>query len=254
MADGHRCLAVVPARGGSKGLPGKNIRPLAGLPLLVHSLRCAALAPGITRTIVSTDSAEIAEVARAHGADVPFLRPAELATDSARTMPVLAHAVGAAEQDEGLRYDSVLLLEPTSPTRLPEDIERALALFEADESADSVIACSRPAISPFWVGVVLEGDYLRPAFPEVAHHVRRQDVAEYLRINGALYLYRRPSVERPASELSRSRLLEIPEARAFSIDEVWEFSLLEALLAAGLLRFPWLSPRERPAAGVANAP
>src|SRR4051812_8742805 len=119
MSGTAPCLAVVPARGGSRGLPGKNVRPLAGLPLLVHSLRCAALAPDVTRTVVSTDSAEIAQVARAHGADVPFLRPAELATDEAPMMPVLAHAVAAVEAEEGRAYGSVLLLDPTSPGRTP---------------------------------------------------------------------------------------------------------------------------------------
>src|SRR4051794_37978762 len=136
MTGAAPCLAVIPARGGSRGLPGKNIRSLAGLPLLVHSLRCAALAPEIARTVVSTDSAKIAEVARAHGGDVPFLRPAALATDEAPMMPVLAHAVAAVEAEEGRAYGSVLLLDPTSPTRLPEDVTRAVALLEADPAAD----------------------------------------------------------------------------------------------------------------------
>ncbi|MEO6775187.1 MAG: acylneuraminate cytidylyltransferase family protein, partial [Kofleriaceae bacterium] len=89
-----RCLAIIPARGGSKGLPGKNIRPLAGLPLLVHALECARAAGSVlARTIVSTDSEEIADVARRAGGDVPFLRPAELAGDRVPTMPVLVHAL-----------------------------------------------------------------------------------------------------------------------------------------------------------------
>jgi len=239
MPELGRCLTIVPARGGSKGLPGKNIRPLAGLPLLVHSLRCAALAPSVTRTIVSTDSEEIAEVARAHGADVPFLRPAELATDAAAMMPVLEHAVRVIEQEEGSAYDSVLLLEPTSPARLPEDIERSLELLAADPEADSVIAVSQPTFNPFWVGVVRDGRYLRAAVPELANFARRQDVPEFLRINGALDLYRRATVE-PDGPHDRRVPLEIPESRAFSIDEAWEFSVLEALLEAGIVRFPWL--------------
>src|SRR3954451_10687616 len=104
-------LAVVPARGGSKGLPGKNIRPLAGLPLLEHSVKLAQLCPEIDRTIVSTDSEEIAEIARAVGAEVPFLRPAKLARDETPMLPVLRHALG--ELDGA--WDLVLLLDPTSP-------------------------------------------------------------------------------------------------------------------------------------------
>src|SRR6476659_10209617 len=123
--DGHfrgpsRVLAVVPARGGSKGLPGKNIRPLAGLPLLAHSLRAAALVPSVTRCIVSTDSPEIAAVARGAGGDVPFDRPTELAADETPMAPVLRHALAFVEEHEGAAYDYLLLLDPTSPVRRPD--------------------------------------------------------------------------------------------------------------------------------------
>src|SRR4051812_27360846 len=90
---GLRILGIIPARGGSKGLPGKNIMPLAGLPLLVHSLRFAALCPEVAHCVVSTDSEEIARVARSYGGEVPFMRPAELATDEAAAMPVFQHAL-----------------------------------------------------------------------------------------------------------------------------------------------------------------
>ena len=121
-----RVLAVVPARGGSSGLPGKNIRPFAGLPLLAHSLRCAALTPAITRTVVSTDSPEIAAVARAYCGDAPFLRPAELAQADTPMWPVLRHALAEVEKAEGVTYDFLVLLDPTSPTRTPEELARAL--------------------------------------------------------------------------------------------------------------------------------
>lgn len=240
------CLAIVPARGGSKGLPGKNIRVLAGLPLLVHSLRCAALAPGIARTIVSTDSESIAEVARAHGGDVPFLRPAELARDDTPMMPVLKHALAEVERQEGRRYASVLLLDPTSPGRFPDDIARARELLAADPSADGVIACSRPTFNPFWVGMVQGGDgALAPAFPDAQRYQRRQDVPAFFRINGSLYLWRSAFVEREASAASgRQLLLETPEARAFSIDDAYEFELASILLERGLIEFPWLRRTE----------
>ena len=104
-------LAVIPARGGSKGLPGKNLRPIAGLPLIGHALRCAQSVPQLARTIVSTDSEEIAAAARALGGDVPFLRPAELARDDSPTMAVLQHALRFVEAQEGRRYGALLLLE-----------------------------------------------------------------------------------------------------------------------------------------------
>src|SRR5215218_3886475 len=96
----HPILAIIPARGGSKGLPGKNIRPLAGLPLIAHSLRLAAMCPEITRCVVSTDDPAIADVARAHGGDVPFIRPRELAGDDTPMMPVLQHALSEVERAE----------------------------------------------------------------------------------------------------------------------------------------------------------
>jgi CMP-N,N'-diacetyllegionaminic acid synthase len=131
----HPVLAVIPARGGSKGVPGKNIRPLAGLPLIGHSIRLAKLCAEIAECVVSTDSAEIAEVARECGAEVPFLRPAELARDDTPMWPVLQHALSEMESIANRRYGSVLLLSPASPGRLPEDVSKAIDLLEQDQSA-----------------------------------------------------------------------------------------------------------------------
>jgi len=167
------CLTIVTARGGSKGLAGKNVRPLAGLPLLVHSLRCAALVPRLERVIVSTDSPEIAEVARRHGGDVPFLRPPELARDDTPSLPVLTHALAEMERMDGRRYASVLLLEPTSPARLPQDIEGALDRLEAAPDATMVLGCSEPTFNPFWVGVVEKNGRLDMVFPEMDKFKRR---------------------------------------------------------------------------------
>jgi N-acylneuraminate cytidylyltransferase len=237
----HPILAVIPARGGSKGLPGKNIRPLAGLPLIAHSLRLAKLCPEIARCIVSTDDATIRDVARDHGGDVPFLRPPELARDDTPMMPVLQHALREVEQAEGRTYGSVLLLDPTSPGRLPADVARAVELLETDSAARGVIACSQPTFNPFWVGVVENGPYLAPAF-DGPTYTRRQDVPTFLRINGALYLWRRDFIERGGTwRDGPHRALEIPEARAFSIDDLREFQLAEYLIASGLVELPWLA-------------
>jgi N-acylneuraminate cytidylyltransferase len=235
------CLAVIPARGGSKGLPGKNVRPLAGLPLLAHSVRCAERVARVRRTIVSTDSEEIAEVARRAGAEVPFLRPAELARDDTPTVPVLQHALAEMERRDGCLYGSVLLLEPTSPARLPEDVERAFAMLDGDAGADGVVACSRPHFNPLYVGVVEKGGYVAPAF-EGAVHLRRQDAPQFFRINGALYLWRRAFVVRtgPAWIQGRHRLLEIPELRAFSIDDAQDMAMAELAVGSGMVRLPWL--------------
>src|SRR5690242_20745886 len=111
MNNTSEVLAIIPARGGSKGLPGKNIRLLAGLPLIAHSIIFSRLCADITRTVVSTDSKEIAEIARRYGADLPFMRPAELAQDDTSMWPVLRHALQFIEEKEKLAYDFVILLD-----------------------------------------------------------------------------------------------------------------------------------------------
>jgi N-acylneuraminate cytidylyltransferase len=237
------CLAVIPARGGSKGLPGKNIRDLAGLPLIVHSLRCAERVPRLARTIVSTDSEEIADVVRAAGGDVPFMRPPELATDVTPTIPVLVHALDAIERAEGRTFETLLLLEPTSPGRIPDDIERALAILDEDPDADGVVACSQPAFNPFYVGVVERDGYLTPAFEGHAR-ARRQDVQPFHRINGAVFLWRTSFIRRAPAEwvkAGRHRMLEIPEQRAFSIVDAQELALADLMLRNGLVELPWLA-------------
>lgn len=237
------CLAVIPARGGSKGLPGKNIRPFAGLPLLVHSLRCAALLPRLADVIVSTDSEEIAAVARAHGGNVPFLRPAELAADDTPMVPVLAHALSETSRLLGRTYRSLLLLDPTSPTRLPEDIERAFTVLGEDAAAVGAISCSRPTFNPFFSGVVESDGYLSRAFDTATWRPRRQDFPAFFRINGAVYLWRAEYIARAPTtwlEGGPHRMIEIPETRAFSLDDLDEFERAELMVTHGKLELPWL--------------
>jgi CMP-N,N'-diacetyllegionaminic acid synthase len=237
----HPILAVIPARGGSKGLPGKNIRPLGGLPLIAHSIRLAKMCPEIARCIVSTDDPQIRDVAIAHGGDVPFLRPPELARDDTPMTPVLQHALAECEGADGRMFGSLLLLDPTSPGRLPSDVARAVELLDSDPAAQGVIACSQPTFNPFWVGVVEKGAYMAPAF-EGPEYQRRQDVPKFMRINGSLYLWRRDFLASGASwRDAPHRALEIPEARAFSIDDLYEFQLAEQLVAAGLVELPSLT-------------
>lgn len=241
-----RVLAVIPARGGSKGLPGKNIRPLAGLPLIAHSIEAARMIPSVARCVVSTDSEEIAEVARAHGGDVPFLRPAELAADDTPMAPVLRHALETVEAQEGSRYDMLLLIDPTSPARDPEQIEAAIAQLAAADDLDGVISVSQPTFNPTWVGVKPSADgsgALERYYPVGTGITRRQDAERYLRINGNFYVWRRDFVVRLEDswfDEGRHGMVEIPERQAFAIDYEYEFELLEALVAQGFIRLPWL--------------
>jgi N-acylneuraminate cytidylyltransferase len=243
-----RILAVVPARGGSKGLPGKNIRPLFGLPLIVHSIRAASLTPVVTRCVVSTDSERIAQVAAQYGGEAPFLRPAALAGDDAPMAPVVRHALEWAEQDEGRPYDAVLLLDPTSPARVPEQLAQASAQLAAEPDLDGVISISEPTFNPVWVGVRPSdpsdaGSQLERFFDAGNGVTRRQDNGRYLRINGNFYLWRAEFVRRLESswfDEGRHAGIEIPEAQAFSIDDEYEFKLIEALIVAGIIRLPWV--------------
>lgn len=240
-------LAVIPARGGSKGLPGKNIRSLAGLPLIAHSILLSRLCPQITRTIVSTDSQEIAEVARQYGAEVPFMRPPELAQDDTPMWPVLQHVLGMAEAQENRRYEYLLLLDPTSPGRLPEDIAGALAKLAAMPGADGIIGVSQPEFNPIWHCVVEHDGWLETLFPSAGSYARRQDVPTVYRINATLYLWRTEFVRRePGKWMDNGKHLiyEIPEKRAIHIDDINEFSRTEALIRQGFISLPWLESKE----------
>lgn len=238
-----RILAVVPARGGSRGLPGKNTRSLCGLPLVAHAIRAAEATPAVTRVVVTTDSTEIAEVAREHGGDVPFLRPPELAADDTPMAPVIAHAVTAVEAMEGTRYDAVVLLDPTSPARDPDQISSAVEMLWKDPLLDGVVSVSEPTFQPEWVGVRQEGTTLGRYFPSAVGVTRRQDTERYLRINGNFYVWRAGSaraLNRSWFDEGRYAGFEIPEAQAFSIDDDYEFRLIQALVTAGLVRLPWI--------------
>ena len=237
-------LALIPARGGSKGLPGKNTRTLAGLPLLEHSLRLASLCPEVSRTVVSTDSDSVADVARAAGGEV-LERPTELAQDETPMLPVLRHALDALDP-EGSRYDLLLLLDPTSPGRLPGDVADAHRLIAGAAEADGVVAVSQPSFNPIWHAVVDRDGYLEPLLPHASAYGRRQDVPRVLRINAALYLFRSAFLRREAEawQSGRHLLLEIPELRAFHIDSAEDLRVAELLVASGMVALPWLAPAE----------
>jgi len=237
-------LCVIPGRGGSKGLPGKNIRELMGHPLIAHSIMCAKMTDCLDRVIVSTDDEKIAEVGRQYGADVPFMRPPELASDTARMISVLQHALGEMEKLDGKRYESLLLLDPTSPGRFPEDISKAVALAEADEGSDGVVGVSEPEFNPYWHCVVEEGGVMRPLMKGAGRFTRRQDVPRVFRINASLYLWKRDFILSAKAvkwiEKGKHLMLEIPEHRAIHIDHIEDFEKAKLFLESGTISFPWI--------------
>jgi CMP-N,N'-diacetyllegionaminic acid synthase len=191
MASSTRsnCLAIIPARGGSKGLPNKNILPLGGKPLIAHTIEAARAAHCIQRIVVSTENPEIAEIARCHGADVPFLRPAELARDETPTLPVMQHVVTQLTVTEGWQPEIIVLLQPTSPLRQPEDIDRGVTLLE-ETGADSVVSVCLSEHHPAWMKRIESGRVL-PFLDNAPVYNRRQDLPPVYRLNGAIYVTRR---------------------------------------------------------------
>lgn len=220
-----RVLAIIPARGGSRGVPGKNLRLLAGKPLITWSIMHALGTRGITDTVVSTDCPQIAEIARGAGALVPFLRPAPLASDTAATEPAMLHALVEMERIHP-RYDVVALLQPTSPLRAPDMTERALAQMAAQD-ADSLLSVTE-SHAFFWRQHPVRALYDHENRP------RRQDIAppdRSWRETGSLYLTRRDVlVERRNRLGGHIALFETPEEESFEIDSLTDFHLLESLM------------------------
>lgn len=218
----ERLLAVVPARGGSKGVKRKNIADVCGKPLLAFTLEpaLACVAAGrLTRLIVSTDDAEIAAVARACGAEAPFLRPPELATDTAKSSGLLLHALEE-EAKRGAAYDTVMLLQPTSPLRSEADIAGALELWRRrPPGCESLISVYREDYVNDTVAYGRRGDIGVPKHPLHNRGVRRQEhEALYIR-NGAFYITDAAYLRRTSLIVSDAPLLyDMPRSRSLNID------------------------------------
>ena len=219
-------LCVIPVRGGSKGVPGKNLRPVAGRPLVTWSIAQALESATPMRVIVSTDDEAIAEVATAAGAEVPFLRPAELATDEAPTEPTVLHAIEWVRA-EGWEPDAVVLLQATSPIRLPDSIDRAVAQFVAEE-ADSLVGVVRSSPFLWWREDPPRAHY------SVGARQRRQDMDPAvlpLRETGSLYVTRTHIYDTLANRLGgRISLFEMRELEGLDIDTELDLTIADSLL------------------------
>jgi CMP-N-acetylneuraminic acid synthetase len=223
-------LGVIPARGGSKGIPHKNLRPIAGRPLLAYTADAVRDSRRLSRTIVSTDDAAIAEAARAFGLEVPFVRPADLASDTALMAPVLQHAVGEMES-RGFAADVVVLLQPTSPLRRGRHIDDAVALLESTR-ADSVVSVVEVPHQFNPVSVMrLDGDRLAP-FLDGPPILRRQDKPRVFARNGPAVLAVRTAVLRGGSLYGEDcRPLVMTPEESMDVDSPFDLDLLECLLA-----------------------
>jgi CMP-N,N'-diacetyllegionaminic acid synthase len=188
MIDNKKILAIIPARGGSKRLPRKNILDLAGKPLIVWTIEAALKSNYIDRVIVSTDDEEIATISKSHGADVPFFRPVSLATDKAKSVDVVIDIINSLEERNEL-YDCAILLQPTSPLRNTDDINNACKLFFENDT-NAVISVCKNEHNPLWSNTLPENMDMSMFIDRSIINKRSQDIKQYYRLNGAIYIFR----------------------------------------------------------------
>jgi N-acylneuraminate cytidylyltransferase/CMP-N,N'-diacetyllegionaminic acid synthase len=230
-------FGVIPARGGSKGLPGKNLSRLGALSLIGHAIASAREARRLTRFVVSTDNPEIAAEAARHGADPPFRRPADLASDHAGMVPVLQHAVRWLEAEAGIRPDLVVTLQPTSPFRTGETIDRTIDKV-IETGADSAQTLCEASYHPFFMKT-LQGDRTVALFADGKKYVRRQDAPLVYQPSGAVYVTRYQVLVDEGQVLGHdNRGVVMPFEASVNIDTEWDFLLAELLLARGRAPLP----------------
>jgi CMP-N,N'-diacetyllegionaminic acid synthase len=201
-------IGLITARGGSKGIPRKNVRPLAGKPLIAWSIE-AALASRLSHVVVSTDDEEIAEVSRSHGAEVPFLRPAALAGDTSPHVDVVLHALDWCADGSGREPEWLMLLQPTAPARTAEDIDAALDLAESS-GASAVVSVVETAHHPYIAKRMDEAGRLSDFLEVDLPYRRRQDFPPCYVLNGAIYV--------------------MPEERSLDVDTPWDFHVADLIV------------------------
>jgi len=219
-------MAVIPARAGSKGVPNKNIRSIHGHPLIAWSISQALDIPSIETVVVSTDSNEIAEIATKYGADVPFVRPIELAQDETPTEPVMSHAIEW-YKNLGVEHDAIILLQPTSPLRLSGSLQRAIDCFEAEEASSLLSVCENHAF--FWQKTIP----IRASY-DFNNRPRRQDITDeqrWYKETGSIYI-----TQLKAFEINQNRLVEpilpfeMEQSESYEIDTEIDFVVIEILM------------------------
>ncbi len=216
----HQLLAVIPARAGSKRIPGKNMKPLAGKPLIVYSIECALNSPSVSRVIVSTDSPVIRELSLRTGASAPFLRPKELAGDNIPTMDVILHTLDYLQNTENELYEFLVLLEPTSPFRTVADLETAFQLLRSSE-ADSVVGLAQTPVKSDCL-TTIENKIVKPLLT---------NANQLYKINGAIYISRIEFILKSGKLLGDKTIpYFMPDLQSVDIDTFEDLQLAEMLI------------------------
>ena len=223
-----KILVIIPARGGSKGIPHKNIKPLNGKPLIHYSIDEAREIVGDDDICVSTDDPEIIKCVEDYGLKVPFVRPEELATDTAGTYEVLLHALSFYEK-QGRHYDVVLLLQNTSPFRKAEQIKEALALY--NDNVDMVVSVKECAANPYYC-VFEEGNngYLHVCKGD-GNIFRRQDAPKVYEYNGAIYIMNAEKLKTTHMHKMQKRVKYVmDDLSSFDLDTMWDWQMAEGII------------------------
>lgn len=226
MYKGKKILAVIPARGGSKGIPRKNIKELGGKPLIAWTIECAKKSAYIDRAIISTEDEEIAEVARKWGGDVPFMRPIELAQDDTPGVMPVIHAVDALPG-----YDYVVLLQVTSPFRTAEDIDGTIKKC-LDADADTCVSVTEAESSPYWMYRLGTDDRLNPLLDaDMGKNYQRQKLPMVYQLNGAVYVVKRDVLVQKKKFVDQNTIgYLMNKNHSLDIDNIQDFMLAEIVI------------------------
>jgi len=237
MAKKSKTLAIIPARGGSKGIPRKNIKPFLGKPLIAYTIEIALKSKLIDKVIVSTDDEEIAEIAKKYGVEVPFLRPKELATDTSPVIETLRHATKFFEE-RGIFFDNIVVLEPTAPLRDIQDVEIAIERLNEDD-VDTVVGACKFEIDFSDIMVLKENGYIKPFLDVEKLTYRRQNTKNIVKLNAAVYAAKRDVIMDPKTKILnpygendylRTKIVLMPEERSIEIDKLIDFEFAEFLM------------------------
>ena len=230
-------LAIIPARGGSKGIKRKNLVPLAGKPLIVHSIEHALAAKRVTRVIVSTEDKEIADAARAAGAEVPFMRPEILAGDTVLDLPVFEHVLKELQDREGYEPDLIVHLRPTAPLRKIPWIDEAVDLLAANAAADSVRSVSMPSQHPYRVFRIASNGYLDPIMKQehpTPYLLRRQELPDMYYYNCVIDVTRPTTILSMKSMTGKNILPYVMDPdEVIDIDSVRDLAIARLLMEDG---------------------
>ncbi|MBQ5852168.1 MAG: acylneuraminate cytidylyltransferase family protein, partial [Lachnospiraceae bacterium] len=227
MINGQSVIAVITARKGSKGIPGKNIVDICGKPMICYTVEAAVNCSYVDEVMVTTDCEEIAEICKESGASVPFLRREELSTDEATSVDVVVDAVEFYRKELGKSYDVVMLLQPTSPLRDDKDIEKALEVF-MEHGMKSLASVNEVLDHPILIREMQEGEIKR--IINTKSDVRRQDMPTFYRVNGAIYINRSEQITAELSFNDNEVGYVMDRSHSVDVDSYIDLELVRVLV------------------------